>query len=87
MLIPNRDLNFWNSDPKIRFWENWGPQIDAHSISRILIPNPDLDFKNFDPKIHFWANLGLKIQSCPFYLKIGTLNILRMLIPNPDLDF
>ena len=54
---------------------------------RMLIPNPDLNFWNVDPKIHFWANLGPKIQSCLFYLKIGTHNILRMLIPNPDLDF
>ena len=53
VLIPNPDLGFWNSDPKIHFWENLGPKtqscpfclkIGAHSISRVLIPNPDLDF-------------------------------------------
>ena len=75
VLIPNPDLDFWNSDPKIHFWANLGPKIQscpfclkigAHSISRMLIPNPDLDFWNFDPKIHFWANLGQKSQSCPF---------------------
>ena len=93
VLIPNPDLDFWNSDPKIHFWANLGPKIQscpfclkigAHSISRMLIPNPDLDFWNFDPKIHFWANLGPKIQSCQFFLKIGALSISRILIPNPD---
>ena len=37
-----------------------------------------------------WAispNLGRKIQSCPFWLKIGSHGILELLIPNPDLDF
>ena len=37
-----------------------------------------------------WAispNLGRKIKSCPFWLKIGTHNILDVSIPNPDLDF
>ena len=89
VLIPNPDLDFWNSDPKIYFWANVGPKIQScpfclkigqFSISRILIPNPDLDFWNFDPKIHFWANLGPKIQSCPFCLKIGAHGISRMLI-------
>ena len=90
VLIPNPNLNFWNFDPKIKFWANLGPKIQscpfylktgAQSISRMLIPNPDLDFWNFDPKIHFWANLGPKIQSCPFCLKIGT----KMLILIPTL--
>ena len=94
MLIPNQDLDFWNSDPKIHFQANLGPKIQscpfclkigAHSISRMVIPNPDLDFWNFDRKIHFWANLGPKIQSCPFSLKIGTHGISKMLILIPTL--
>ena len=32
-------------------------------------------------------NLGRKIQSCPFWLKIGSHGILEVLILNPDLDF
>ena len=53
VLIPNPDLEFSNSDPKIHFWANLGPKIQsslfcleigAPSTSRILIPNPDLDF-------------------------------------------
>ena len=27
VLIPNPDLDFWNSDPKIHFWANLGPKI------------------------------------------------------------
>ena len=96
VLIPNPDLDFWNSDPKIHFWANLGPKIQscpfclkigAQSISSMPIPNPDLDFLNSDSKIHFWANLGAKIQSCLFCLQIGADNISRILIPNPDLDF
>ena len=37
-----------------------------------------------------WAispNFGRKIKSCPFWLKIGTHDILEMLILNPDLNF
>ena len=37
-----------------------------------------------------WAispNLDQKIQSCPFWLKIGPHGILEALIPNPDLHF
>ena len=96
VLIPNPNLDFWNSDPKIHFLANLGPKIQScplclkigtHNISRMLIPNPDLDFWNFEPKTYFWANLVPKIQNCPLCLKIGTLSISRILIPNPDLDF
>ena len=95
MLIPNPDLDFWNSDPKIHFWANLDPKVQiclfclkigTHSISRMLIPNPGLDFWNFDPKIHFKANLGSKIQSCPSW-KFCAHSVSRHLILNPDLDF
>ena len=96
VLIPNPDLDFWNSDPKIYFRANLGPKIQsclfclkigACSISRMLIPNPDLVFWNFDPKIHLWADLGPQTQSCPFCLKIATHGISRMLILIPTLVF
>ena len=29
VLIPNPDLDFWNSDPKIHFWANLGPKIQS----------------------------------------------------------
>ena len=53
VLIPNSNLDFWSSDPKIYFWTNLGPKIQscpfnlkigAYNISRTLILNPDLDF-------------------------------------------
>ena len=51
VLIPNPDLDFWNSDPKIHFWANLGPKsqscpfclkIGTHGISRMLILIPTL---------------------------------------------
>ena len=89
VMIPNPDLDFWDSDLKIHFWANLGRKIQscpfflkigAQSIPRMLIPNPDLDFWNFNPKIHFWANLGPKTKSRPFCLKIGTDEISWILI-------
>ena len=53
VLIPNPDLDFWNSDPKIHFWASLGPKsqscpfclkIGAQSISRMLILIPTLVF-------------------------------------------
>ena len=94
MLIPNQDLDVWNSDLKLHFWANLEPKIQscpfclkigAQNIARMLIPNPDLDVWNFDPKIHFWANLGPKSQSCLYCLKIGTHGISRILILIPTL--
>ena len=52
VLIPNPDLNFWNSDPEINFWVNLGRKtkkfpfclkIDTLGIWRILIFIPKLD--------------------------------------------
>ena len=96
VLIPNPDLDFWNSVPKINFSANLGLKIQncsfclkisAHSITRMQIPNPGLDFWNSNPKSHFWANFGRKSQSCSFLLKIGTHDILTMLILIPTIVF
>ena len=64
VLIPNPDLDFWNSDPKIHFWANLGPKsqsclfclkIGTHGISRMLILIPALVFSNFKPKsLGYW---------------------------------
>ena len=65
VLISNPDLDFWNSYPKIYFWQNLGPKIQsclfclkisALSISRMLIPNPDLAFEILIPKSNFGQN-------------------------------
>ena len=46
VLIPNPDLDFWNSNPKIHFWANLDPKsqnwlfclsVYIHGISRVLI--------------------------------------------------
>ena len=67
VLIPNPDLDFWNSDPKIHFWANLGPKIQScpfclkigtHGISRMLILIPTLVFWISNPNFHFgqiWA--------------------------------
>ena len=61
--------------------------METYGILQVQIPNPDLDFRNPDPNIHFWANLAWKIQSCPFFLKIGTHGIFMVLILIPTLVF
>ena len=80
VLIPNLDVDFWNSAPKIDFWTNLGPKIQScpfcpkigvHGITRMLIPNPDLGFWQFDPKSHFWANLGPKVKVISFKWKLA----------------
>ena len=53
---------------------------DANSYS-------DINFLSFKPEILFWTNLGRKIQSCSFWLKIGTHGISRMLILIPTIVF
>ena len=67
VLIPNPDLDFWNSDPKIHFWANLGSKsqscpfclkIGTHGISRMLILIPTLVFWISKPKSIFgqiWA--------------------------------
>ena len=96
VLIPNPDLDFWNSDPKIHFWANLDSKsqscpfclkIGTHGISRMLILIPTLIFWNSNPKIYFWANLGQKSQSCAFCLKIASHGISRMLILIPTIVF
>ena len=81
-LIPNLDLDLWNSDPKIDFCANLGPKIQSflfclkigtHSISKMLIPNPDLDFWNSDPKIHFWVILVENVKVICFSWKLARM--------------
>ena len=77
MLIPNPDLDFWKSDPKIHFWANLGPKsqscpfclkIGTHGISRMLILIPTLVFSNFKSKslgywFLFWEIISFKFQT------------------------
>ena len=75
VLIPNMDLDFWNSDLKIHFWANLGKKIQnclfclkigIYGILEELVPNLELGFQNFDPKIYFWESLGQKSILCLF---------------------
>ena len=97
VLIPDPDLDFWSSYPKINFWVNLDPKIEscllclkigAHSIPRMLIPIPDLEFWNSNPKTHFCTNFCRKSQSSSFFLKIGMHGTLTMLIHSySDISF
>ena len=60
--IPNLELDFQNSEPKIHFWLNAGQKnwncslclkIGKHGILEEPISNPELDFQNSDLKIYF----------------------------------
>ena len=77
VMILNPELDFWNFDPKIKFWTNLDPNIQSclfclkigtHGISRmlILIATLVLWISNF----FFWFFFG------KFGLKKSTLSIL-----------
>ena len=96
MLIPNPDLNFWNSNVKIHFWANLGRKSKSrlfclklckHGILEELIPNLDLEFQNSNAKIYFFGKFEQKKSKLSVLSKIGTYGILEKLIPNPKLDF
>ena len=62
MQIPNLDLEFWNSDPKTHFWENFGwksqccsffLKIGMHGILTMLILIPTIVFWIANPKSIF----------------------------------
>ena len=59
----------------------------AKSVSTMLILIPTLFFPVLNPKSFFWKNLSQKIQSCSFWMKIGTHCISRMLILIPTIAF
>ena len=79
-IARNWAISCWASSPFLL-------KIGTHGILERLIPNTDLNFWNSNPKIHFWWNLSRKSQSCPFCLKIGTLDITRLVILIPTLVF
>ena len=68
MLIPNPDLDFWNSNSKIYFWTNLGPKIQSclfclkigtNGMSRMLILIPAL-FYEFPTLNSFLGKFGPK---------------------------
>ena len=90
VLILDRDLDFWNSDPKDHFREylGWKSQsypfcrkTGTHGISRMLILLiPTLVFWISNRKSIFGQVCAEKLKAVPFAWN------LEVLIPNPDLN-
>ena len=81
VLIPNPDLEFWNSYPRIHFRANLGREtqsclfclkIGTHGISRMLILVPTIVFWIKNSKSIFGQIWAEKVKSCPFWMKIDT---------------
>ena len=79
VLIPNPDLEFRNSDPKILFQANLGRKsqsfpfclkIGTHDILEELILIPDLDFRNPTAKSIFEQIWAEKAKVVCFTLKL-----------------
>ena len=75
VLIPNPDLDFWNSDPKNHFWANLGPKsqccpfwlkIGTYGISRMLILIPTIVFWIVNPKSIFGQIWAEKVKAVCF---------------------
>ena len=80
MQIPNLDLYFWNSVPKIHFWANLGRKsqscsfclkIGTHVISRLLILVPTLVFWISKPKSIFGQIWIEKLKVVQFGWKLA----------------
>ena len=80
MQIPNPDLDFWNSDPKIHFWANldWKSKscpfflkIGTHGILMMLILIPTLVFWISDPKSIFGKIWAKKVKVVQFGWKLA----------------
>ena len=79
VLIPNPELDFWNSNPKIHFWANLGPKIQScpfclkigtHGISRMLILIPTLLFWISNPNFLFGQIWTKKVKVVRFNWKL-----------------
>ena len=80
MLIPNRDLDLWNSDPRIHFWANLDRKsqkcpfclkIGTQSISTMLILIPTLAFSVSNPKSIFGQICVEKFKVVHFHWKLA----------------
>ena len=80
MQIPNPDLDFWNSDPKIHFWANLGRKslvysvwlkIGTQSVWTMLILIPTLFFSVSNPKSFFGQIWAEKIKVVHFDWKLA----------------
>ena len=96
VLIPNLDLNFWNSDPKIQYLgkfclENSKLSVLPKNSHTRYLEDADsysnISFLNFQPWVHFWEDLGPGIGIACFircsyvlYLECPDLLYLKSLI-------
>ena len=80
MLIPNPDLEFWNFNPKIHFWANFGQKsqsclfclkIGTHGILRMLILIPTLIFWISNPYFIFGQIWAKKVKVVCFNWKLA----------------
>ena len=80
VLIPNPDLDFWNSNPKNHFWANLGPKtqscpfclkIGTHGISNMLILIPTLVFWISNPNFLFGQIWAKKVKVVRFNWKLA----------------
>ena len=79
MLILILTFVFWISDPKPIFGKIWTKKVKVVQLADVSSYS-NITFLSFEPYVFFWTNLGQKIQSCSFWLNIGTHGILRFLI-------
>ena len=80
MQIPNLDLDFWNSDPKIHFLAKFGSKKSKLSVfpenwHAWHLGNADsycnISFINFQPKIHFCRIWTKKVNVLQFGWKLA----------------
>ena len=80
VLIPNPDLDFWNSDPKFHFWANLSRKsqscpfflkIGTHGLLTMLIFVPTLVFWISDSKSVFWQIWAKKVKVVQFDWKLA----------------
>ena len=78
--IPNPDLDYWNSDPKIHFWANLDRKnqsclfflkIGTHGILMMLIFIPILAFWIANPKFIFGEIWAKKVKVVHFGWKLA----------------
>ena len=75
VLIPNPDLDFWNSDPKIHFWANLGPKIQSCPFclkigTKMLILIPTLVLWISNPNFLFGQIWAKKVKVVCFDWKL-----------------
>ena len=95
MLVLVPTSVFWISKPISSFGQIWTKKLKVVQVGWKLVHRASRRrwflfwqyFSQFQTLNAFWTNLTRKIQSCSFWLKIGTRGISRMLIFIPKTVF